>query len=98
MAELRFSRLASNDLDLIRQTGEAEFGEASTRRHLRGFDRVFALLRSHPLGGPARPEFGPDIRAFSHRPHRVLYRVDGEIVTVLRIIHAAQDASRVIIQ
>ena len=98
MAEVRFNRLAGHDLDTIRQEGEATFGEDSTRRHLRGFDRIFALLRTHPQSGQERPELGAGIRSFSHRPHRVLYRIDGDVVTVLRIIHAAQDTSRIVFQ
>ena len=98
MAELRLSRLAGQDLDNIRQTGEAEFGEERARRHLHGFERVFALLRAHPQSGQERPEFGPGIRTFSHRPHRLLYRVDGQGVLVLRIVHGAQATSRIAIQ
>lgn len=98
MIEVRFSRLAGHDLDTIRQKGEAAFGEDSTRRHLHGFERIFALLRTHPLGGQERLELGPGVRTFSHRPHRVLYRIDGDVVTVLRIIHAARDTGRIDLQ
>jgi len=91
MADLRFSAMARHDLETIRDTGVQEFGPEAAERHLLGFERHFALLREHPFAGQARPEFALGIRSLSHRPHRLLYRVEGDVVLVVRIIHYRQD-------
>ncbi len=75
--------------------GEARFGSVAALRHLGGFDRIFTLLRDQPMIGQLRPDLGTDVRTFSHRPHRVLYRTNGDEVLILRIVHAAQDGSSV---
>lgn len=58
---------------------------------MEGFDRIFALLREHPRAGEVRSDYGIEVRVFTHRPHRVLYRCDGEDVLILRILHSAMD-------
>lgn len=95
MVRLRISRLASADLDDIRQDGEARFGPDAARRHLAGFERIFVLLRDQPMSGQSRPELGREVRTFSHRPHRVLYRTDGSEMLIMRIVHAARDGGNI---
>lgn len=91
MADLRLTPAARRDLELIREYGTAEFGAEVARQHLQGFARCFALLRRYPLAGEARPEFDLAIRSLSHRPHRLLYQVDGNRVLIVRILHYRQD-------
>lgn len=83
--------MARRDLEAIRDVGVQEFGAEAAERHLLGFERHFALLRTHPFAGQKRPEFALGIRSLSHRPHRLLYRVDGDTVLIVRIIHHRQD-------
>jgi len=92
MTRLRLSRAAQNDLEDIQETGLIEFGINATRNHMAGFERIFALLRERPLTGQDRPDFGAGIRSFSHRPHRLLYRVERGEVLIVRILHGARDA------
>jgi toxin ParE1/3/4 len=91
MADLRLSAMARRDLEAIRDAGVEEFGPDVAERHLLGFEHHFGLLRQHPFAGQSRPEFALGIRSLSHRPHRLLYRVDGDTVLVVRIIHHRQD-------
>ena len=91
MGELRISRRAEKDLDDIRDRGVREFGARAATEYLAGFYRVFALLRDHPQAGEARDQYGRGIRSFSHHPHRVLYRVHGQGVVIVRILHQARD-------
>jgi toxin ParE1/3/4 len=91
MPRLRLSAAARRDLEMIQDRGLADFGAYAARRHMAGFGRVFALLRAHPFSGEARPAYGEGIRAVSHRPHRVLYRVRDDEILIVRIVHAAMD-------
>ncbi|MBB4857343.1 toxin ParE1/3/4 [Novosphingobium chloroacetimidivorans] len=77
------------DLEDIQDHGLIEFGLAATRNHMAGFEKVFALLRRHPRAGQLREEFGQGIRAFSHAPHRILYRLQADDVLIVRVLHTA---------
>lgn len=91
MADLRFSADARADLEEIRNVGIDKFGEQAAERHLQGFRRIFQLLAEHPFAGQERSEFRQNIRAISHRPHRILYMTQGEVVAIVRVIHEARD-------
>jgi plasmid stabilization system protein ParE len=91
MTKLRLTTQARLDLQMIQDAGLADFGPRATRKHMAGFGRIFQLLRVHPSAGPARPEYGRDIRTFAHHPHRVIYRLQGNSILVVRILHHARD-------
>jgi len=90
MAEVRLSAAARADLVDVRRYSLAHFGGAAADRYFRGFKRVFILLADRPLIGAAQPEFGPAVRRFTQGSHRIFYRLDGETVRVMRILHHAR--------
>ncbi len=94
MAKLRLSASARQDLRTIRKEGVEKHGGAASQRYMFGFDRLFDLLQRHPLAGQERPEFTQSVRALSHRPYRLLYRVENEMVVVDRMIHMSRDVRR----
>ncbi|MFC3439897.1 type II toxin-antitoxin system RelE/ParE family toxin [Sphingobium rhizovicinum] len=93
MPRIRLSVAARQDLDDIQDRGLEAFGLAAVRRHMQGFNRIFALLRTHPAIGEARPDYGDSIRVFSHRPHRIFYHVGEREILIVRVLHAAMDAA-----
>ena len=95
MAEIQFANAAIADLDFIDDYSIVQFGEQVAETDMRGFDEAFALLASHPLAGPARSELIKGIRCLIHRQHRIFYHVDGDTVVIVRIVHHAMDARRV---
>lgn len=90
MHRLRINRLAQGDLEEIQDNGLAEFGPAATRAFMEGFDRIFDRLQAYPLLGSARPEYGRAVRGCVHSPYKVLYRFEGDVVSILRVLHGAQ--------
>ncbi len=58
---------------------------------MEGFDRIFVLPSEHPSAGQSQPEYGEDIRVFSHKPHRILYRAGERELLIVRVLHAAMD-------
>ena len=94
MARLRLSAKAGRDLKRIGNIGAEEHGAAASERYVEGFRRYFRLLQAQPLAGQARPELGADVRSLSHRPHRILYHVEGDVVVIDRILHQARDIQR----
>jgi toxin ParE1/3/4 len=78
----------------IDEYGADQFGQDAADAYSRGFNEVFALLRRHPLAGAPSPKLGKNIRCIVHRRHRIFYRLDGDAVLILRVIHHARDARR----
>lgn len=50
------------------------------------------MLREHPLAGAATPEYGRGYRCLVYRRHRIFYRVEGDAVLIVRVLHHAMDA------
>jgi toxin ParE1/3/4 len=91
MTRLRVSAEARRDLQTIGMDGRRRHGRAAAESHIEGFRRLFALLRDQPFAGQAWPDLDLGVRSLSHRPHRILYRVVGDVVVIDRIIHQARD-------
>jgi toxin ParE1/3/4 len=72
------------------------FGEAVADAYSRGFVEVFELLQERPLAGAVQSDLGMGLRGFVHRRHRIYYRVDGEMVLIVRILHQSQNAHALI--
>jgi toxin ParE1/3/4 len=94
MAKLRLSVAARADLVEIRNFSLAEFGSEVADTYFRGFNQAFALLRERPFAGVTQPELGDHLRCLTQRRHRIFYRVDGDIILIVRIIHHARNARR----
>lgn len=94
MSKLRLSARAEFDLEEIQEIGVRDFGVSAAREHMAGFERIFTLLREHPSAGQEQPSYGRRVRSFSHKPHRILYRIDDTEVLIIRILHMARDVKR----
>jgi toxin ParE1/3/4 len=84
------------DLEGIQYQGLTEFGADAALRYMQGFDGIFALLRQYPMAGPDRSDIGHNVRMFTYRSHRILYRYVNEEVTIARIVHHKIDSQRVL--
>ena len=69
---------------------------SARRGYMRGFNAAFARLRDYPLVAPLWPEVGEDIRCLVFRQHRLFYQAVEDRVLILRILHHARDAKRVL--
>lgn len=96
MAEVRVSAAARRDLERISAEGVRDYGADASERHIEGFRRLFRLLRDHPFAGQDWPELELGVRTMSHRPHCIVYRVEGDTVLIDRILHQARDIGRAI--
>ncbi len=94
MAKLRVSAEARRDLEEIGRVGVRDHGPVAAGAYLDGFRRLFRLLREQPFAGQERPELALGVRSLSHRPHRILYRIEDDTVVIDRIIHQARDVRR----
>lgn len=91
MARIILSRAAYLDLVQIGEYGEAQFGAEAADAYQDDIDRRFERLADHPLIGEAKDGWGPGIRHLPCNQHRIVYRVDGNTVQILRILHHSRD-------
>jgi toxin ParE1/3/4 len=54
---------------------------------------VISRLQPYPFIGASREELGAGVRSIRVRPfpHLIFYRVDGETITLIRLLHGARD-------
>lgn len=92
MTTLRTAPAARDDIEAIRRYSKATFGPKVAAEYLKGLSDAFSFLQRYPLAGAAEEELGQDMRGFSYRSHRVYYRVRGNELLVVRVLHTARDA------
>lgn len=56
--------------------------------------RRCAQIAELPHAGPPRSQWGEGIRIVIHGPYLIVYRIVGDIVQVLRIVHGARDLNQ----
>lgn len=66
------------------------------RDYLHGMRERFALLRTHALIGSDEADLGVGLRSLGYRSHRIYYAVQQDRILIVRILHHAQDAPRVL--
>lgn len=93
-AKLALLARARQDMIDIRRYSLREFGRAAADRYVEDIRGVFELLRDNPAAGAALSAVGPDIRSFSKRAHRIVYRIRGETVEIVRVLHHSRDFSK----
>ena len=87
---LRIGAIARADLAAIRRYSVREFGADVADVYFRGFTKAFDMLRAHPFAGTVREDIGPGALLYVHRRHRILYRVEDELIVIVRVSHHAQ--------
>lgn len=95
MAQIRWTLTAADDIRLL----EEWIARDSLLNAVDFTDRLTGAiekLADSPLLGRIVPEFNRDrIRELIFRGYRIVYSVEGSLVTVLRVVHGARDMRRV---
>ena len=94
MARLTIASGARTDLRDIRHYSKAVFGPVVARAYLEGLRERFVSILTRPLAGRSEADIGDDIRSVGYRSHRIYYKVEGQGVTIIRLLHHAQDVNR----
>ena len=58
-------------------------------------NKKIGMLSDHPLLGPARPDIAPDLRYLISGNYLILYRVHGDSVEIVRVLHGARNLSAI---
>ena len=86
---------ARAELAQIYDYSVAEFGPKVAEAYLTGLRNTFDRLLEFPFIGTIYPDVTPDVRVTIHRSHRVFYRIDGDEILIVRILHKMRDARAV---
>ena len=94
-ASLVWSAEALADLTEIWNYHAASASLETAGTVIRSIERASAILRDHPLAGRARDESRPGLRSVVARPYVIFYRVRGNSVEVVRVLHSRRDLARI---
>jgi toxin ParE1/3/4 len=89
---LIISAAAEADLRQIIRYTTTQWGGARARSYVAGLRAKLSLLREHPEMGPAADEVRPGLRRCSYIRHNAFYRVQGQNIRVVRILHKQMQA------
>jgi toxin ParE1/3/4 len=86
---------ARAELAQIYDYSVAEFGREVAEVYLEGLRVTVDRLLEFPFMGAIYPDVKPEVRVMLHRSHRVFYRIEGEMILIVRILHKMRDARAV---
>ncbi len=96
MARVALAQSAQTDL-LEAWLYIADESQPAADRVLDAIDKEAHTLLHQPLMGRARPELADGVRSWpTSTPYILFYLADDEGITVLRVLHHAQDVRRVV--
>jgi toxin ParE1/3/4 len=93
-ARLKLLAKAREDMIHLRRYSRREFGAAAADRLVEDIERVFRLLREHPLAGSDFSEAAPGLRLFPARRHRIFYRATEGTVEIVRVLHHSREVGK----
>lgn len=79
------------DLDAIADYTFATCGAERMENYLRLLDARFAWLAENPLLGPERPDILAGCRAYPHRSHLIVYRMQASHIEIFAVPHRSMD-------
>jgi toxin ParE1/3/4 len=91
---LELSVFADADLFDILAYGTAVHGEAASDDYYAGLSEAFDFLCEYPEAGQADEDSDLGLRRWRYRQHHVFYRIDDDVLLIVRIFHVAADAVR----
>lgn len=94
MADYRLSEKAGYDLDDIADYTFEAFGERQTDKYCHDLLSTFALLAERPQIGRAAGYLAAALRSYPFQAHIIYYRITGDGILIVRILHGAQDPAR----
>ena len=94
MADVRRSPQAETDLETILEELQQK-APALAERVVVAFHEKSQALARFPEMGRIRPEIAPALRSTLVFAYVIFYRVDGDVVQILRILHGKRDLQRI---
>ena len=90
----QFSKKAATDITNIYMSGAQNFGIAQADTYHAGLERVFEFLAENPLAVRESKEFLPPVRIHPYKAHVVVFKISGNGILIVRVLHGHQDLKR----
>jgi toxin ParE1/3/4 len=94
MTAYRLSPRAQDDLDEIWDYSEAQWGTDQAETYARQLQRAFETLAIHPTRGRSCDRIRKGYFRLSAGSHVIFYRMAGDAVDIVRILHQRMDFER----
>jgi toxin ParE1/3/4 len=88
---LEFSVRAERDIHELVRFGISQYGFRFTQDYTHQLRQRISQLVDMPFMGAPRNDVRPGIRLLVFKAHNIPYRVDGETIYVVRILHRTAD-------
>lgn len=88
---LRLSPEANEDIYLMHEFGAVAFGTRQADLYVDNLVLKFAEMEQYPEAVRERLEVSPPIRLWRYGAHHICYRVEGNTVLVVRVLHHSMD-------
>ena len=91
VTSLRTTAAARADIRNILSYSKTAFGPQLARDYLDGLAAAFDRIAAKPQVGHPEAALGDLIRSVKYLSHRIYYRVEGDGILVVRVLHHARD-------
>lgn len=88
---LRLSPEAKEDIYLMHEFGSLRFGVRQADTYVDDLMHLFAEVEQFPQAARERTDVVPSIRLWRYQAHNVCYRIEGDIIWIVRILHHSMD-------
>lgn len=85
------AHLARRELQAIARYSGKEWGAARKAQYMAAIREKFSLLLQRPSIGALRNDIAPGYRCHPVGRHLIFYRVEGDSVAILRVLHHRMD-------
>jgi toxin ParE1/3/4 len=96
MADIVVRPAASADIADIYVFSLERFGIETADQYHDGLQAAIMRLAEYPESGPIYPKLRPPIRFHTYKRHHIFYEYDGATIWIIRILHHALDAGRLL--
>jgi len=87
----RLTQEAEEDLISIAERGIELFGERQTKLYHNALFELFEVISTSPKMARERSELSPPMRVHPFKVHVVIYQIEGDGVSIVRIRHGRED-------
>jgi toxin ParE1/3/4 len=94
MHRIELRPAAARDLDAIADYTKQQWGKGQARLYLAAIRANIESLKDFPMRHPAYQSEGKEFRKLLSGHHLIFYRIIGDTVQVIRILHERMDVDR----
>ncbi len=88
---LELSARGRQDIERLHHDGAQSFGVQQATLYTSGLFDLFDLILANPEMAAVRREFSRQTRLIRYRSHVAFYRIDGDVIRIVRVLHGKQN-------